>query len=30
MKSQTVHLFDAPGIGLELNHEFLKDSETKV
>ena len=30
MKTQTVRLFDAPGIGLEPNHDFLKDSETKV
>ena len=30
MKTQTVRLFDAPGIGLEPNHDFLNDSETKV
>ena len=30
MKTQTVRLFDTPGIGLEPNHDFLNDSETKA
>lgn len=30
MATQTVTLFDAPGIGLEPNHEFLSESETKA